>query len=55
MGGVRLRPRLMHAGASSTFREAIVRHRGEAVTVIVRFQRLPRRDQEAIIEFLKSL
>jgi CxxC motif-containing protein (DUF1111 family) len=53
--GVRLRPRLMHDGASLTFRDAIVRHRGEATSVTAQFQRLSRRDQEAIIEFLKSL
>jgi cytochrome c peroxidase len=28
--GVRLRPRLMHDGASMTLRDAILRHRGEA-------------------------
>src|SRR3989442_13688842 len=28
--GWRLRPRLMHDGASTTFRDAILRHRGEA-------------------------
>jgi CxxC motif-containing protein (DUF1111 family) len=38
-----------------TFRDAIVRHRGEATSVTAQFQRLSRRDQEAIIEFLKSL
>ncbi|HEV2749841.1 MAG TPA: di-heme oxidoredictase family protein [Gemmatimonadales bacterium] len=53
--GVRLRPRLMHDQASLTFRDAIVRHRGEASGVTDRFNRLPRRDQEAIIEFLRSL
>ncbi len=53
--GVRLRPRLMHDGVSLTFRDAIVRHRGEATSVTAQFQRLSRRDQEAIIEFLKSL
>lgn len=53
--GVRLRPRLMHDGASLTFRDAILRHRGEASSVTDRFRRLSRRDQEAIIEFLRSL
>jgi CxxC motif-containing protein (DUF1111 family) len=53
--GVRLRPRLMHDGASLTLRDAVVRHRGEATSVTAQFQRLSRRDQEAIIEFLKSL
>jgi CxxC motif-containing protein (DUF1111 family) len=53
--GVRLRPRLMHDGASLTFRDAIVRHRGEASEVIERFHKLQKGDQEALVEFLKSL
>ena len=53
--GVRLRPRLMHDGASLTLRNAIVRHRGEASGVSNRFGRLTQSDQEAIIAFLKSL
>jgi len=53
--GVRLRPRLMHDGASLTLLEAITRHRGEASHVTLQFKRLKRSDQEAIIEFLKSL
>ena len=53
--GVRLRPRLMHDGTSLTLLEAITRHRGEATHVIQQFEKLKRPDQEAIIEFLKSL
>jgi CxxC motif-containing protein (DUF1111 family) len=53
--GVRLRPRLMHDGRSLTFHDAILRHRGEARDVTRRFKRLKRADQEAIIEFLRSL
>ncbi len=53
--GVRLQPMLMHDGASLTFRDAILRHRGEAGRVTERFERLSHADQEAIIEFLKSL
>ncbi len=53
--GVRLRPRLMHDGASLTLRDAIVRHRGEASGVSNRFGKLTQSDQEAIIAFLKSL
>ena len=53
--GVRLRPRLMHDGASLTFRDAILRHQGEASHVIQQFGKLKREDQEAVIEFLKSL
>jgi CxxC motif-containing protein (DUF1111 family) len=53
--GVRLRPRLMHDGASLTLLDAITRHRGEATHVIQQFEKLKRPDQEAIVEFLKSL
>ena len=53
--GVRMRPSLMHDGASLTFREAIIRHRGEAKSVTARFEKLDQADQDAIIEFLKSL
>src|ERR1700730_13725612 len=53
--GVRLRPRLMHDGTSLTLLEAITRHRGEATHVIQQFEKLKRPDQEAIVEFLKSL
>ena len=53
--GVRLRPRLMHDGASLTLRDAIQRHRGEAMHESQKFEKLKREDQEAIIEFLESL
>jgi CxxC motif-containing protein (DUF1111 family) len=53
--GVRLRPRLMHDATSLTFRDAITRHRGEASEVTGRFLRLSKAQQEAIVEFLKSL
>src|SRR6266404_5712748 len=53
--GVRLRPRLMHDGTSLTLLEAINRHRGEAAHVTQQFEKLKRPDQEAIIDFLKSL
>jgi CxxC motif-containing protein (DUF1111 family) len=53
--GVRLRPRLMHDGASLTFRDAIQRHQGEAMHVSQKFEKLKSEDQEAIVEFLKSL
>jgi len=45
----------MHDGASLTLRDAIVRHRGEATVVSNRFKRLTQSDQEAILEFLRSL
>lgn len=53
--GVRLRPRLMHDAASLTFRDAILRHRGEASAVTDRFMRLTKSEQQAVVEFLKSL
>jgi CxxC motif-containing protein (DUF1111 family) len=53
--GVRTHPMLMHDGASLTFHDAIIRHRGEAHEVTERFERLSQADQQAIIEFLKSL
>lgn len=53
--GVRLRPRLMHDGASLTLHDAIVRHAGEASQVIQRFEKLNGADQQAVIDFLKSL
>jgi CxxC motif-containing protein (DUF1111 family) len=53
--GVRLRTRLMHDGSSLTFHDAVLRHRGEAAHVTERFEKLKKDDQEAIIEFLKSL
>jgi CxxC motif-containing protein (DUF1111 family) len=53
--GVRLRPRLMHDGASLTLADAILRHRGEASHVSEKFEKLKSEDRQAIIEFLKSL
>jgi CxxC motif-containing protein (DUF1111 family) len=53
--GVRLRTRLMHDGASVTLGDAIRRHRGEASEEARRFKALPPSDQEAVLEFLRSL
>lgn len=53
--GVRLRPRLMHDGASLTFSDAILRHKGEALHVTQEYQKLNHADQEALLDFLKSL
>ena len=53
--GVRTEPMLMHDGASVTFHDAILRHRGEASKVTHRFEQLGQKDQDAITEFLKSL
>jgi CxxC motif-containing protein (DUF1111 family) len=46
---------LMHDGASLTFRDAILRHRGEANDVRKRFEALSPANQQAIVEFLRSL
>jgi CxxC motif-containing protein (DUF1111 family) len=53
--GVRLRTRLMHDGTSVTFRDAILRHSGEAEPATRAFRRLAANEQEAILEFLRSL
>ena len=53
--GVRLRSRLMHDGQSVTFRDTVRRHAGEATRVTQQFQKMKNNDQDAIIEFLKSL
>jgi CxxC motif-containing protein (DUF1111 family) len=53
--GVRLRPRLMHDGESLTFLDAIHRHSGEALHVTQKFEKLKKDDQDAVLEFLKSL
>jgi CxxC motif-containing protein (DUF1111 family) len=53
--GVRLRTRLMHDGASLTLYDAILRHGGEADPATRGFRRLSGNDQEAILQFLRSL
>ena len=53
--GVRLRPRLMHDGASLTLSDAITRHGGEAFDVTKKFEKLSHTDKEALLDFLKSL
>jgi CxxC motif-containing protein (DUF1111 family) len=53
--GVRLRTLLMHDGASVTLRDAVRRHSGEASEALHHFEKLPQSDQQAILEFLRSL
>ncbi len=53
--GIRFQPMLMHDGASLTFRDAILRHRGEASDVTKHFEALSPANQQAIVEFLRSL
>jgi CxxC motif-containing protein (DUF1111 family) len=53
--GLRLRTRLMHDGASLTLHDAILRHSGEADQTIGAFRKLATSDQEAVLQFLRSL
>lgn len=53
--GVRLRPRLMHDGASLTLSDAILRHDGEAKHIAQGFSQLSPDDQQALLDFLLSL
>jgi CxxC motif-containing protein (DUF1111 family) len=53
--GLRLRPRLMHDGASYTYSDAILRHNGEANAVAKAYFKLSVDDRAAMVEFLKSL
>lgn len=53
--GVRLRSRLMHDGETLTLHDAILRHAGEAAEVTRRFGKLSHKDEEALLQFLRSL
>jgi len=53
--GLRLHSRLMHDGASLTFTDAILRHRGEAAHVTEKFEKFTPDEKEALLEFLRSL
>ena len=54
--GVRTRNQLMHDGAEETFNEAILRHSGEAASVIFRYQfNLTALQKRQLITFLESL
>lgn len=53
--GVRTRVNLMHDGESQTFREAIMRHGGEAAQVRARFFALTDLQRQHLIMFLESL
>ena len=53
--GVRLHSRLMHDGASTTFSDAIRRHRGEAAHVTDAFEKLKPAEKKALLTFLQSL
>ncbi|HEV7375221.1 MAG TPA: di-heme oxidoredictase family protein [Pyrinomonadaceae bacterium] len=53
--GVRTRDRLMHDGESLTFREAILRHAGEATPAINGFIGLSEANKRRLIMYLESL
>ncbi len=53
--GVRLHSRLMHDGGSTTFTDAIRRHRGEASEVTDAFEKLTLAEKKALLTFLLSL
>ncbi|MGA9354539.1 MAG: di-heme oxidoredictase family protein [Terriglobales bacterium] len=53
--GLRLRSRLMHDGQSVVVADAIRRHKGEAVEVSGRFEKLKPAEQKAVLTFLSSL
>jgi CxxC motif-containing protein (DUF1111 family) len=53
--GLRFRRPLLHDGSASTIEEAITRHRQEAESARMGFERLTDADRAALIAFLKSL
>jgi CxxC motif-containing protein (DUF1111 family) len=53
--GVRTHGRHMHDGESLTFTDSILRHAGEATTVINRFRSLSATQRNQIVTFLQSL
>lgn len=53
--GLRTRPELMHDGASPTPERAILRHSGEAQSVINEFRELPPQQKKELLTFLSSL
>jgi hypothetical protein len=52
---LRTRNRLMHDGLSFTRQEAILRHAGQATTVIGRYNTLSNREKTQLLKFLDSL
>jgi CxxC motif-containing protein (DUF1111 family) len=45
----------MHDGASYTFSNAVLRHRGEATAASQRYFLLSTTDRDALLDFLRSL
>jgi len=48
-------PPYFHHGLFTTMRRAILEHAGEALSQRTAFEQLDKRDQDALVEFLKSL
>ena len=53
--GLRLRRPLLHDGSAATISEAVMRHRGEAETARLGYERLASGDREELLAFLRSL
>lgn len=53
--GVRFRPVLMHDGRATTIDQAIRMHNGEARTTMGRYISLSRNNQQALLDFVRSL
>lgn len=53
--GVANEPPFFHHGQFTTLRQAVLAHGGEATASRQAFERLPEDDQDAVIEFLKTL
>jgi CxxC motif-containing protein (DUF1111 family) len=53
--GLRTRTELMHDGASTTFDQAILRHRGEALNSTLRYSRMTPQQKQALWAFLRRL
>lgn len=53
--GLRIRSQLMHDGQSTTYKDAILRHGGEAGFVVGRYRHLTNTQQQQLIKFLGTL
>jgi cytochrome c peroxidase len=53
--GVASEPPFFHHGQFTTLRQAVLAHGGEAAATRLAFQSLPPNEQDAVIEFLKTL
>lgn len=53
--GLRFRLWMMHDGRSLTYHQAIMRHRGEAFSITLRYSQLSPAEKEELLQFLDSL